>query len=339
MHAGTPTVTYADSLRRSFLTIAHNRFARNNATVDERYSTRVAFDIDGNQRAVTDAADRLVMRYDYDMPGTVMHQASMEAGERWLLNDAAGRPIYAWDSRDHRLRTIYDALHRPVASFLIDGADPERLVERTVYGETRADAEVHNLRGQVVQSFDQAGVVTTEAYDFKGNLLATRRQLARIQGHARLGVGAGPGNRDLLEQHAVRRAQSADVATAPDGSIYRPTFNEANLLERVDVNLGGASTPTAFVVNIDYNARGQRILCQYGNGVETRLRLRAAEVPSGQPRDEALVRRRAAPGSDLHVRPDGQHHEHRGRRAADDLLRQPGRDSARTSTSTTPCID
>ena len=26
------------------------------------------------------------------------------------------------------------------------------------------------------------------------------------------------------------------AVTAPDGSIYRPTFNEANLLDRVDVN-------------------------------------------------------------------------------------------------------
>ncbi len=33
-----------------------------------------------------------------------IHQASMEAGERWMLNDAAGKPIYAWDSRDHQFR-------------------------------------------------------------------------------------------------------------------------------------------------------------------------------------------------------------------------------------------
>ena len=58
--------------------------------IDEFYATRVVFDIEGNQREVIDAKDRIVMRYDYDMLGTRIHQASMEAGERWMLNDVAG---------------------------------------------------------------------------------------------------------------------------------------------------------------------------------------------------------------------------------------------------------
>ena len=33
----------------------------------------------------------------------------MEAGERWMLNDVAGKPICAWDSRGHAFRTDYDA--------------------------------------------------------------------------------------------------------------------------------------------------------------------------------------------------------------------------------------
>ena len=34
-------------------------------------------------------------------------------GQRWMLTDVAGKPIYAWDSRDHRFRTAYDLLRRP----------------------------------------------------------------------------------------------------------------------------------------------------------------------------------------------------------------------------------
>jgi RHS repeat-associated protein len=56
---------------------------------------------------------------------------------------------------------------------------------------------------------------------------------------------------------------------APDQSVYRPTFNEANLLEKVKVNLRGASVPTPFVTDIDYDAKGQRVLIEYGNGVRT----------------------------------------------------------------------
>ena len=58
-------------------------------------------------------------------------------------------------------------------------------------------------------------------------------------------------------------------ATTPDKSIYRPAFNEANLLEKVNVHLRGAAAATAFVTNIDYNARGQRTRIDYANGAST----------------------------------------------------------------------
>ncbi|MGH9895363.1 MAG: SpvB/TcaC N-terminal domain-containing protein, partial [bacterium] len=187
VHADTPTVAHADSLGRTFLTIAHNRFERAGAIIEENYPTRVVLDIEGNQREVIDAKDRIVMSYDYDIAGPEkdedtatnrIHQASMEAGERWMLNDIAGNPLYAWDSRDHQFRTAYDPLRRPEETSLREGAGSERLIGRTVYGETRPNPEASNLCGKVVQLFDQAGVVTTDEYDFKGNLLQSQRQLA-----------------------------------------------------------------------------------------------------------------------------------------------------------------
>ena len=63
------------------------------ATARQILATRVELDIEGNQRTIatpwfrTDPRDRVVMRYDYDMLGNRIHQASMEAGERWMLND------------------------------------------------------------------------------------------------------------------------------------------------------------------------------------------------------------------------------------------------------------
>ena len=59
-----------------------------------------------------------------------------------------------------------------------------------------------------------------------------------------------------------------------------PTFNEANLLEksgRQSARRGEPATP--FVTNIDYNAKGQRTLIEYGNGVRTQLRIRPADLP------------------------------------------------------------
>src|SRR3712207_1857140 len=117
-----------------------------------RSHTRVLFDIEGNQRDVIDAKDRVVMRYDYDMLGNRIHQASMEAGERWTLNDVTGKTIRAWDSRGHNFTTSYDALRRPVEQTVRGtnskgsaASDPRTLngdilVDKIEYGEPAENA-------------------------------------------------------------------------------------------------------------------------------------------------------------------------------------------------------
>jgi RHS repeat-associated protein len=271
VHADTPLRSETDSLGRIILTIAHDRFIRNSATVEEFYPTRIDIDIQGNQRQLSDAVDRIVVRGDYDLIGTRIRQARMDAGERWTLNDAAGQLIYAWDSRGHEFHRTYDALRRPVDTILRDGTAPPQIVGRSEYGEGQSNPESRNLRGKVVRLFDQAGLVTTDSYDFKGNLLSSRRQLAQ-EYKAVVDWGSNP----PLEIESFASATAFDAlnrpvaATAPDGSVYRATFNEANLLERAEVKLAGASVPVPFVASIDYDAQGQRTLIRYGNGVETR---------------------------------------------------------------------
>jgi RHS repeat-associated protein len=268
MHAATPSVVYADSLGRPFLTLAHNRFERDGTMVEEKYATRVEFDIEGNRRQVVDAKDRVVMRYDYDMLGTCIHQASMEAGQRWMLNDLAGKPLYVSDSRGHQFRTAYDELRRPIETSLRDGAG-SKLIGRTVYGESQSNPEAKNLRGKVVQLFDQAGLVTTEGYDFKGNLLQSQRQLAEEYKATLDWCTTVPLEQVYSSRTRYDALNRPTEQIAPDDSVYRPTFNEANLLEKVDVNLRGAAVSTPFVTDIDYNAKGQRTLIDYGNGVRT----------------------------------------------------------------------
>jgi hypothetical protein len=157
-HANTPTIAHFDSLGRTFLTIADNGKDDNNR--DLKYSTRVKLDIEGNQRKVIDAKNRIVMKYDYDLLGNRLHQSSMEAGDRWMLNNVAGKPIRMWDSRGHVLRTIYDELIRPRELWVKIAQNPEVLAEKTVHGEGQGDAKNH--RGRIYQHFDGAGVVTNE---------------------------------------------------------------------------------------------------------------------------------------------------------------------------------
>ena len=188
-HAETPTVAHADSLGRTFLTVAHNGFKYSNTPAADppvrSFQPRARPRHRGQPARGIDAKGRVVMRYDYDMLGNRIHQASMEAGERWMLNDVAGKPIRAWDSRGHRFRTDYDPLRRPTDSFVQRRRAARRwLVGRTVYGEGQPEPEVSNLRGKVVQALTtRREIVTSDAYDFKGNLLHSQRRLrAGLQG-------------------------------------------------------------------------------------------------------------------------------------------------------------
>jgi RHS repeat-associated protein len=321
-HAGTPTTAHLETLGRTFLTLADN--GPDPARPDKHllFATRVELDIEGNQHAVRDAVvqagdplGRTVMRYDYDMLGNCIHQASMEAGLRWMLNDAAGKPIRAWDSRGHGFRTEYDPLRRPLRSFLsgidINNPNSELLTERLVYGEQHPQAEQRNLRGKLHLHLDQAGAVTSEAHDFKGNLQRASRRLtngtqyrqtidwrALDDNHAALPsnatakidlakLEAALGPRLEIDTYKCRTTYDAFnrpiqlVAPHKDQpgtkiNVVQPIYNEANLLEQVHAWLNHTAEPVGLldpgtadlhaVTDIDYDAKGQRTLIEYGSG-------------------------------------------------------------------------
>ncbi len=342
-HADTPTTAHFDALGRPFLTVARNRVVCTGHDLDgteESFVTHVELDIEGNQRAVRDALThteardaagnpvvvddplgRMVMRYAYDMLGNRIHQLSMEAGARWMLNDVAGKPIRAWDSLGHNFTTKYDALRRPIeqtARGTAADSDPRTMgrdnqVDKIEYGEPPANASQAeldrairlNLRTRIYRHFDSAGVATnarldangnpTEAYDFKGNLLfSTRRLAARYWEIPDWSQNPPPQlDAEFFEGSTRYDALNRPIQSiAPHSSLTRaghpnkfniiqPVFNEANLLERVDVWLERTAEPGALldpnteqvspvgVANIDYDAKGQRQHIDYKNGAST----------------------------------------------------------------------
>ena len=78
-------------------------------------------------------------------------------------------------------------LRRPLNQFVrgtdANESDP-RVLNRDVlfgkieYGEGQANDVGLNLRTRAFRSYDNAGILTSEKYDFKGNLLRGMRQLA-----------------------------------------------------------------------------------------------------------------------------------------------------------------
>jgi RHS repeat-associated protein len=273
--ANTPTVAHFDTLGRTVLSVADNGGG-------QYFRTRTALDIEGNQLTIVDPLDRVVMRHRYDMIKTGLRHASMEAGERWILNDVMGKVVRSWNSRGFVFRTEYDELRRPVRSHVAGGGlSHEILFEQTIYGESpetglsEAQRKQANVLGKDFRHFDGAGIVNTELYDFKGNSLRSSRRFAREYRKA-----LDWSEHQAFESRTFGSATKYDAlnraiaSTAPDNSVYRPKFNDANLLEAVDVNLRGAEQNgrpvwTPFITLINYDAKGQRTICRYANGLET----------------------------------------------------------------------
>lgn len=280
IHANTPSCLVTDTLGRPILGIDHNRWEAqvgNNAVLKEEFHyTHSEQDIEGNALSLTDARGNVVMAWRYDMLGHRVSQTSMDAGKRWMLNNALGSPVKSWDERRHEFSFVYDALQRPLKSRVQGGDGPTPLklcYAAVIYGENQPNAKARNLRGQAAIGYDTAGNVLSDSYDFKGNLLQSTRIFAKDYKNTPNWDLANP---DTLLEGAAYTFSSSSVydalnrplrQTSPDGKVTLPSFNPAGLLEKISLQEG--ATLNEYVKNIDYDAKGQRIRILYGNGATT----------------------------------------------------------------------
>lgn len=298
-HADTPTLTILDSLGRDVIAVAHNRVRDlAGALKNEKYLTVTKLDAEGKPLWVRDARKNLVMQYItppvpttqvadpvagftscYDLAGKLLFQHSMDAGNRWMLTDAAGKPMFAWNSRGHTIQSSYDALHRPVGT-MVKGADLLDLnrviqIDKVVYGDTPGNGLSDtpendqtrnlNLRGKAYKHHDTAGLIINlgsspvtgadEAFDFKGNPLRSTCQLAKDYKNApdwsrnpsvESEVFTSSASYDALNRpiQLVVRHSNRPGATL---NVIRPAYNRSNLLERMDVWLEQVTEPITFL--------------------------------------------------------------------------------------------
>lgn len=289
-HANTPNIEHVDNLGRKVLSIDHNKNLQTED--DEFYHTKYTMDSEGNLRSVTDARNNTVMEYKYDMQGNRIYQKSMDAGQRWLLNNILSKPFRTWDERNHEFQYFYDIAQRPIATKVLggDGDDPlNHIFDRIFYGESllsnertntnrfnEADLQAKNILGQVIKHFDTAGLIESPEFDFKGKPKFTNRKLfAKYKevanwedGNLNLHLESGNGYTFTTKTDALGRITRQ---TAPDGSTIIPSYNETGLLNAEKVLHFGSVNFSFYIKDIDYNEKGQRNKIIYGNNVSTRF--------------------------------------------------------------------
>ncbi|GAA3249594.1 SpvB/TcaC N-terminal domain-containing protein [Dactylosporangium siamense] len=302
-HWNTPAGVEVDALGRAVRAVSRLGAGPGGAAL----VTRSSYDIRGRLLATVDPLGREAFRFTVDLLGRRWRADSLDAGRHVTVPDADGAPIEGRDGRDAIRLTSYDPLRRPVRMWARDDGDgPVTLRQRFEYGDAgtpsqppaeRAAARAHNLLGRAVRHHDEAGLVTVGAADFKGNVTESVRRviadapiLATYEAAARDGwkvrpfapdwaprAGQSQPDRDaeLLEPRdyatsnrhdAVNRLVRHILPTDVEGRrrVLTPVYNRSGALDQVRLD------DTVFVQRISYDAKGNRTLLAYGNGVLTR---------------------------------------------------------------------
>lgn len=232
---------------------------------------RIVFDGLGNEIERRDSKDALILQ----------------------AYDELNRPLRLW-ARDGQNQPVTLREH------LIYGDSPAT-------GFTNDQAKAKNLLGELYLHYDEAGSLLFESYDFKGNILEKSRQVIsddpilnvfanaaannwqvqayQVDWQPLAGVSFAAHAQNLLDStgyqssftyDALNRIKTLQYPQDVDGQrkLLRPHYNRAGALERVTLYPsapeGEGQGGDVYVQHIAYNAKGQRTLIVYGNGIMTR---------------------------------------------------------------------
>jgi hypothetical protein len=269
--------------------------------------TQSTYDIRGNVLSLTDALNRVAFRYTYDLANRPWRIDSIDAGLRRMVLNVLGNETERRDSKGALILQAYDRLQRPIRLWARDDpSSPITLRQRMEYGDAgnpaqapseRAAMRSRNLLGQLHRHHDEAGLTTAAERDFKGNVLdKSRRVIAdapilavfnqapanawrvtpfQVDWQPRPQKTLADRESELLETTTYRTTSSVDALNRIKRMQFpqdvegkrrelRPEYNRAGGLEQVRLD------DTLYVERIAYDAKGQRALIAYGNGVMAR---------------------------------------------------------------------
>jgi len=299
-HHDTPASVEVDALGRTVLATVR---IDSDPAVDN-YVTRTTYDIRGNVTKVVDTLGRTNYTHVYDLANRPLKTWNIDAGETTTVLDAVGNVLEQRDARDGTAGGALvlhgrDELHRPRFVWARDDSSGT-LTKRNIWiywdsaGQTTAQAR--NGVGRLRYQYDEAGRLTFESYDYKGNPVDSRRSVFQYNviaadlksgtpTYATYQVDWDPPSGTSFATHVANTIETSvlRITKVTYDALNRPvnhqypraqgngvttsasfTYNRAGLLKTVKIG------SNRYVDRISYNARGQRNVIVYGNGTLTR---------------------------------------------------------------------
>ncbi|WP_440134763.1 SpvB/TcaC N-terminal domain-containing protein [Chitinophaga sancti] len=227
---------------------------------------------------VTTASNYYNFRHGYIMgaSGPVLIDSS-DAGRSFTLNNVFGNPVWSWSPRDYNQLISYDRFQRKTAvrAQQIQSGMPSvpaaqyPLMEVFIYGESQSASQANNLRGQLYQQKDAAGIQTYPSYSLQGQTLQVSRQLiSDYKQPPDWNTASIPMVTDTYASSFTYNALTQIVMQqTPDGTTATTGYNLQGLPATITLQYNNA--PQQIITGIDYNASGQRTSVIYANGIRT----------------------------------------------------------------------
>jgi RHS repeat-associated protein len=267
-HSATPSIEHLDEMGRPFLNAADNGMDEKGENII--YFTQKNLDIKRNEKVIRDPRGVKLFKHFFDLSNRKIIIESSDSGTRIVFPNVLNKSILSIDGNDSQLKTTYDKLHRPVELW-VEKKGVLFLAEKTIYGEserTNINSKAKNLRGRIFKNFDQSGIIQNAEYDFKGNLITTRRKF--IVNYDSQKIDWVETSKIPLEKEEFTTTNAYDAFNRitktiyPDDSSQNFIFNETGLLNKINLNINGEGKVRGIIAGINYNAKGQRKKIFYG---------------------------------------------------------------------------
>jgi insecticidal toxin complex protein TccC len=271
MHKGTPNLTVGDARGLPIRQVAYLR-----KEVGGDLETLIA-------RHVHNPTGHLIEQWDarlsspglcsvHRLSGEPVKIISVDAGWRVSLSGLAGEELHRWDQRGTHWRNTYDVQLRVVAV----AQDEQQNVETFSFADASAEP-ARNMRGQLIEQVDPAGLLELSSFSLQGLPLCEVRTIA----------DAGP----FISRSTYSPLGAVLTQTDAGGHQQHLRYDIAGQLKQVFLQLKD-NERQCVLEDTQYNAAGQIHTQVAGNGVVSQWRFDPADgrlsmLKSGKP-NEAL---------------------------------------------------
>ncbi|WP_166225815.1 RHS repeat domain-containing protein [Pseudomonas atagonensis] len=216
-----------------------------------------------------DVAGRPVAQFDPRLPapntqmvfalnGQALQTISVDSGVNVTLPGPTGESRLSWDANGNHRLMAYDNQMRPTT--VTENGTPD--IETFTYASHSADPD-HNLRGQLIALHDPSGSVDFHSFGLMGNGLRETRTFH---------------DRKAFVSRRTFSPLNAILETTDAGSHkQQATYDVAGQLIHTQLKVNGQLSWQTVLNDAQYNAAGQIIEQQAGNGVISQWLYRAAD--------------------------------------------------------------